>query len=93
MATQLDEVWQIYEPLPPPTSTDHADLILYLLTEYQRLAAFVQILSQGQQEIIHVAPAKPRGGMIRIADGTNWNPGGGRGVYWYDPGVPGWVKL
>lgn len=30
-----------------------------------------------------VAPEKPRLGDIRLADGVNWNPGGGAGVYCY----------
>lgn len=33
--------------------------------------------------IRNVAPDKPRVG-IYAADGTNWNPGGGAGVYYYD---------
>jgi hypothetical protein len=37
-------------------------------------------------------PDKPRDGMIRKADGTNWNPGGGRGYYGYDE-VSGTWKL
>lgn len=36
-------------------------------------------------------PKKPREGMIVAADGTNWNPGGGKGVYAYLGTA--WVKL
>lgn len=39
----------------------------------------------------HVAPAKPREGMVRFADGTDWNPGSGRGLYSYVSGS--WAKL
>lgn len=92
MATQTQDVWQIFEPLPPPDTRDPLVLIQYIMEEYRRLAAFLQIVAQGQLEISNVAPVKPRGGMVRIADGTNWNPGGGRGVYWYDPSS-GWTKL
>ena len=38
--------------------------------------------------ISNVAPVRPRDGMIVAADGTNWDPGSGRGVYYYDGG---WV--
>jgi len=93
MATQTIEVWQIFEPEPAPVSDDPKEMMRYLFNEYRRLASFVQIIASGQLEVSHVAPAKPRLGMVRIADGTNWNPGGGRGVYWYDSGVPGWQKL
>lgn len=30
-----------------------------------------------------VVPAKPVDGMTVYADGTNWNPGGGEGIYTY----------
>lgn len=32
---------------------------------------------------LNVAPKKPRTGLTVLADGTNWNPGAGRGVYTY----------
>ncbi len=36
------------------------------------------------------APAKPQLGQIVFADGTNWNPSAGRGLYYYDGG---WVHI
>ena len=36
-------------------------------------------------------PVKPKTGMIVYADGTNWNPGSGAGVYVYVAGV--WTSL
>lgn len=38
-----------------------------------------------------VEPQKPRGGDIVYADGTNWDPGGGEGLYIF--GSSGWTKL
>lgn len=32
---------------------------------------------------LHVAPTKPREGMVIHADGTDWNPGSGKGIYAY----------
>lgn len=40
---------------------------------------------------LYAAPDKPREGMIVCADGTHWNPGGGKGVYAYLNGA--WSKL
>tara|TARA_R110002124_G_C8963958_1_gene514312 strand:+ start:3175 stop:3420 length:246 start_codon:yes stop_codon:yes gene_type:complete len=40
--------------------------------------------------VINAAPAKPQTGQIVFADGTNWNPSGGRGLYYYDSG---WTKI
>lgn len=39
----------------------------------------------------NVAPAKPREGMVVLADGTDWNPGGGQGVYCFYNST--WNKL
>lgn len=41
--------------------------------------------------VLYAAPAKPRLGWMVFADGTNWNPGSGEGVYVYLSG--GWTKL
>lgn len=38
-----------------------------------------------------VAPATPKEGMVVNADGTNWNPSGGAGLYQYLGTV--WTKL
>ena len=32
---------------------------------------------------VNVAPAKPRDGDLVNADGTNFNPGSGKGLYFY----------
>ena len=42
-------------------------------------------------EETNTAPAKPRDGDIRYADGSNWNPGAGTGIYWFDG--TNWTKL
>lgn len=42
-------------------------------------------------EVLHVAPSKVKVGMVRYADGTDWNPGSGEGAYVYTSG--GWAKL
>lgn len=41
--------------------------------------------------VLNVVPPKPRDGMIAYADGTNWNPGAGKGTYEYRSAA--WVKL
>lgn len=37
-------------------------------------------------KVHHVAPKKPRKGQVVYADGTNWNPGSGEGLYVYKSG-------
>ena len=33
---------------------------------------------------LHVEPAKPRHGLLVYADGTDWDPGSGEGIYRFD---------
>jgi hypothetical protein len=44
--------------------------------------------------VSYAAPEKPRDYMIRLADGTSWNPGYGLGLYQYYGGIwnPIWVQ-
>lgn len=40
---------------------------------------------------LHVEPDKPRDGDVVFADGTDWDPGGGKGFYGYYTAA--WHKL
>lgn len=65
-----------------------------LLRELRRIAIQVSILQRGRLEPLRVAPTKPQIGDFAWADGTNWNPGGGAGIYEYTGGgVNGWRML
>lgn len=44
-----------------------------------------------QMRVMHAAPDKPRRGLVVFADGTDWNPGSGEGVYVYT--TTGWRPL
>lgn len=68
-------------------------LALYISDLEDRLAEALNVLANFQLDKTTVAPDRPRGGMVRYADGTYWNPGGGRGIYWYDDVSAAWVKL
>lgn len=70
-----------YYPEPPPIDADNINN--YLLTELIRISSQLEILAQGQIDTSSVEPDKPRQGMIRLADGNNWNPGAGPGYYIY----------
>lgn len=48
-------------------------------------------LAGDMQRTLDVAPNKPREGMIRYADGTNWDPGAGVGLYRFTSGSWGLV--
>lgn len=77
----------------PVVGGDLASLARYVEEELRRVSAeFVQVEGVMLPER-HVEPEKPRNGMIAFADGTNWNPGSGRGMYRFDGNTTAWVLL
>lgn len=84
---------ELYELEFPPQTKDVQELVSWATRELMRVAVAMQALTEQQLEETFVEPAKPRTGMVRLADGTQWDPGSGRGVYYYDETVPGWVQL
>lgn len=71
-----------YTPNPFPENKD--DIPTYLQRELTSIQLAITALVEGHLDKSHSAPTKPREGDIRLADGTNWNPGGGgQGVYCY----------
>ena len=81
-----------WSPNPAPVKPE--DLPDYLFSELNRLGDILFNLDTFRLEPTNVAPTKPRDGDIRYADGANWNPGSGQGIYAYiDDGSPAWEKL
>jgi hypothetical protein len=78
-----------YTPDTPPSSD--ADFRQYVNNELYKIKAALDALSLGHLDKSYIAPAKPRDGDIRYADGTRWNPGNGAGVYVYKS--TSWVLL
>lgn len=56
-----------------------------------RVQQVVQATDLVHLDTTTVAPTKPRAGDVRLADGTNWDPGSGAGFYGYYGGA--WSKL
>jgi len=79
--------------LPSSTSaTTVADLRNWISNELVRVSnAFTTSSQTTTLLVLTAAPAKPQIGQIVFADGSNWNPGSGRGLYYYDTG--GWVHI
>jgi len=71
-----------YVPEPPP-GTQIEESAVYVYREYIRLSILLEEITKGYAEETNVDPEKPRDGDIRLADGTNWNPGSGQGFYGY----------
>lgn len=51
--------------------------------ELRKIASTFLLVSSGHIDVTYVPPAKPREGDIRLADGSTWNPGSGKGAYIY----------
>ena len=65
----------------------------YIQDELGYISSAIEQQALGFIDVSNVAPEKPRQGMIRYADGSNWNPNGtGEGIYFYNSGGA-WVKL
>jgi len=71
-----------YTKNPVPSKPE--DLSAYLQSELDRISAVIGNIADGHIDVTNVVPDKPREGDIRYADGTNWNPGNGKGLYYYE---------
>ena len=62
------------------------ELPRYLDTELDRVALESATLTPNELYLQPLAadPARPRDGQLVYADGDNWDPGAGKGVYLYD---------
>jgi len=79
-----------YNPGPIPANS--GPMGLYVQNEFFKVAAYMEALRLGGAlPKTHVAPTKTHDGMLRYADGTNWNPGSGEGIYAYYGSA--WNKL
>lgn len=85
-----------YEPKSPPqvSSLEMQSIVSWLFEELQQIANITRAQQDLLLEPTNVLPTKPSIGEQRWANGTNWNPGGGAGMYEYTGGgVNGWRML
>lgn len=73
------------------THPGEAITVEWLYNELQRVSAEANKMPFLQLEVLHIEPERAQDGTIAIADGTDWNPGGGAGTYERRAGA--WVKL
>lgn len=71
-----------YVPNPVPANTE--DLPRYIFEELTKLQGALQENPIAFIEEKNVAPSRVKQGDIAYADGTNWNPGQGENLYYYD---------
>ncbi len=78
--------------IPSFSSEDLAPAVAaWLANALEELTNALTTVDNLSLEELHVEPAKYKNGMLVYADGTNWNPGSGEGVYARQAGA--WVKL
>jgi len=80
-----------YIPRPVPNTQKIGEVLTYL---QQELAVISDVINNNQQvnfDVANVEPSKRIEGMIRFFDGTNFNPGAGRGLYIFTNST--WQKL
>ena len=94
MSYSVKDVKSVNRWTPNPAPLNNEQLSDYLFHELNKLSDIIFNLDVMRLEQTNVVPDKPRDGYIRYADGTNWNPGCGQGLYVYiDDGTPAWEKL
>lgn len=77
-----------YTPSNPPAAWDPQ----WMAKELQNLARESQAAVNGVMlDTQYTAPGRIYEGLTVLADGTQWNPGAGQGVYTYYAGS--WKKL
>lgn len=75
----------------PALNAETANLPAGLLAELHAISrALCEPVPYQLHAVLHKAPAKPVEGMCVVADGKDWDPGGGAGRYLYINGK--WSK-
>lgn len=79
----------------PLISPQAGELIRYIDFELTRVQDAFEGLefNIATAEMRHTEPERPREGMIVFADGENWNPESGRGLYMYSSADAAWVRI
>lgn len=75
-----------YKPNPPDNRAGPS----WTFNELQRIGDEMERPTLLQFEVLHIEPTRPVRGMVAYADGTDWNPGAGEGLYVYKSS---WVLL
>lgn len=77
-----------YSPSPIPDVGD-PPLQEWLRRELRSIQAGFEFVND--YDVMHAPPDKVKEGMARYADGVDWNPGAGKGLYLYNGTT--WNKL
>ncbi len=79
-----------FEPEIVPENTDA--LIEFLTRHIANIQLGITFLESVALKVLHSEPHGLHTGLVVYADGTDWNPGSGEGLY-VRTSTPAWVKL
>lgn len=80
-----------YTPRSLPAIQTVEELRKFMEEEFQIIALHANETTEVYFRPVNRQPDKIRDGLVAFADGTNWNPGTGQGLYEYRGGA--WHKL
>lgn len=80
-----------YVPDPVSDVGDLSGILSYIRREFDKVSDAMQLGHARQVDFLHAEPTKVWEGLTVGADGTDWNPGAGQGVYTYYNA--GWHRL
>lgn len=81
----------LYKSEPVSNVGSLEELLAYVRRELESIeVAFLNTLPK-EVEMLHAEPVRVKEGLIVGADGSDWDPGGGQGVYAYYNST--WNKL
>ena len=72
-----------YTPDIPVEIRDLPTMLSFVVDEFTKISTALNGTLPERLVEQHAAPSKPRDFLIVAADGTDWNPGSGQGVYCY----------
>ena len=82
-----------YAREPQPEGGNVAALTQWIDREFQKITEAMEQFVENPIPERTVEPTKKPNGLIVLADGTDWDPGSGRGLYWYDANAAAWKFL
>lgn len=82
--------------IPTRSPTDPSQVGVWATSEFERVLNGLEApFTHELIDVLNEEPGRKLAGkvMLCFADGTNWNPGAGRGLYLYDPQTAVWSKI
>ena len=80
-----------YKARPFGTFADLSEAARLITEEFRSVEEQSELVDIPILQVLHVAPEKTLPGMLVYADGSDWNPGSGEGLYRRNKTNASWV--